>query len=87
MILREGTVVRGLTTAASVWAVSSIGVVVGAGEYVIGVSLTALILLILEMHYLPLLSRLGANSTRARAEQAILLEEEAPLQQSREDRA
>src|SRR3972149_2575423 len=47
MILREGTNIRGLTTAASVWAVASIGVVVGAGEYVIGVFIAGLIFLIL----------------------------------------
>lgn len=59
MIMREGTNVRGLTTAAGIWAVSSVGVVVGAGEYVLGVLLTGIILLILMWERLPLLSRIG----------------------------
>ena len=59
MIMREGTNVRGLTTAAGIWAVASVGVVVGAGEYVLGVLLTGLILLILMWERLPFLSRIG----------------------------
>jgi putative Mg2+ transporter-C (MgtC) family protein len=53
MIMREGTNVRGLTTAASIWAVASIGVVVGAGEYLIGTFLAALIFLILTWERRP----------------------------------
>ncbi len=59
MIMREGANVRGLTTAASIWAVASIGVVVGAGEYIIGVFLALLIFLILTWERLPYLSRVG----------------------------
>jgi putative Mg2+ transporter-C (MgtC) family protein len=59
MIMREGTNVRGLTTAASIWAVASIGVVVGAGEYIIGVFLAGLIFIILTWERLPYLSRVG----------------------------
>lgn len=59
MIMREGTNVRGLTTAAGIWAVSAVGVVVGAGEYILGVILAALILLILSWERLPFLSRVG----------------------------
>ncbi len=59
MIIREGTNVRGLTTAAGIWAVASVGVVVGAGEYVLGVLLTGFILLILMWERLPFLSRIG----------------------------
>jgi putative Mg2+ transporter-C (MgtC) family protein len=44
-ILRQGLNVRGLTTAASIWATASIGVAVGAGMYVISVGATMLILL------------------------------------------
>lgn len=60
VIMHSGTgEVRGLTTAASIWAVSAVGVVVGAGEYLMGVSVAALILLILIWERLPYLSRLG----------------------------
>lgn len=43
IILRRDTV-RGLTTAASVWAVAAIGLAVGGGMYLAGVSATALTL-------------------------------------------
>ena len=50
VIVKEGFTVRGLTTAASIWVVSAIGVVLGSGTYVAGieasvVTLTALALL------------------------------------------
>jgi len=60
MIVKEASNVRGLTTAAGIWAVSSIGVVVGAGEYLIGIGLTALIMLILTWERIPYLSHIGA---------------------------
>jgi putative Mg2+ transporter-C (MgtC) family protein len=35
-ILKDGVVIRGLTTAASLWATSALGMAAGAGEFVIG---------------------------------------------------
>lgn len=46
-ILLRGDVVRGLTTAASVWTVAGIGLAVGGGLYVAAVATTVLILIIL----------------------------------------
>jgi putative Mg2+ transporter-C (MgtC) family protein len=46
-ILLRGEIVRGLTTAASLWAVAAIGLAVGGGLYVESVAATALILIIL----------------------------------------
>ena len=43
-ILKDGIVIRGLTTAASLWATSAVGMAAGAGEYVIGAVGTAVIL-------------------------------------------
>jgi putative Mg2+ transporter-C (MgtC) family protein len=43
-ILKDGIVVRGLTTAASLWATSAVGMAAGAGEYAIGVVAAAVIL-------------------------------------------
>lgn len=43
-ILKDGIVIRGLTTAASLWATSAVGMAAGAGEYVIAVVATATIL-------------------------------------------
>jgi putative Mg2+ transporter-C (MgtC) family protein len=36
-IVRHGLTVKGLTTAASIWATASVGVAVGAGQYVLGI--------------------------------------------------
>jgi putative Mg2+ transporter-C (MgtC) family protein len=48
MILkREGVRIEGLTTAAGIWAVGSIGLAVGAGMYLLGVVTAALVGLIL----------------------------------------
>lgn len=63
MILKEGRDVIGLTTAASIWAVAAVGVVVGAGEYLMGASLAIVILFVLEMDRLPIVSHLDAGNT------------------------
>jgi putative Mg2+ transporter-C (MgtC) family protein len=42
-IVRHGLTVKGLTTAASIWATASVGVAVGAGSYVLGIGGTVLI--------------------------------------------
>jgi putative Mg2+ transporter-C (MgtC) family protein len=43
-ILKDGVVIRGLTTAASLWATSAVGMAAGAGEYIIAVVATATVL-------------------------------------------
>jgi len=43
-ILKDGIVIRGLTTAASLWAVAAVGMAAGAAEYVIAVVATVVIL-------------------------------------------
>lgn len=47
-ILLRGEVVRGLTTAASLWSVAAIGLAVGGGLYVASISATIIILIILD---------------------------------------
>ena len=44
-IIKSGANVKGLTTAASVWVVASIGVAVGVGMYALAVAVTLLVLL------------------------------------------
>jgi putative Mg2+ transporter-C (MgtC) family protein len=46
-ILREGNLVTGLTTAATIWLAASVGMAVGAGEYLLSaiVTLTAMVVL------------------------------------------
>ncbi|HLZ21715.1 MAG TPA: MgtC/SapB family protein [Ktedonobacterales bacterium] len=56
--------VKGLTTAAAVWTVTSIGIVIGAGHYIAGIALTLVILLLLWWPYVPLLARLQPRTTR-----------------------
>lgn len=46
-ILLRGEIVRGLTTAASLWSVAAIGLAVGGGLYVASLSATVIILIIL----------------------------------------
>ncbi len=43
-ILKDGVVVRGLTTAASLWATAAVGLATGAGEYVLALVAAAVIL-------------------------------------------
>lgn len=47
-IILQKRIVRGLTTAAGIWATSGIGLAVGAGMYAVGISATLLVLLGLE---------------------------------------
>ena len=46
-ILRSGTSISGLTTAATIWATAAIGMAVGSGMYIASVASTALMLVIL----------------------------------------
>jgi len=68
VIMRQGTgEVRGLTTAASIWAVASVGVIVGVGDYLMGIVVGALVLLILEWDHIPVLNHLGYHGTNGAA--------------------
>jgi putative Mg2+ transporter-C (MgtC) family protein len=48
IIFREGGTVRGITTAATVWAVAAIGVMIGLELYMVALVATVLVFLILE---------------------------------------
>lgn len=47
-IIRQGSIVRGLTTAASIWAVAGVGISVGAGFYLGSIVGTVIIYLVLS---------------------------------------
>lgn len=47
MILKEGGTVRGLTTAAGIWAVAAVGMAVATDRYILAVLSTLLIMLVL----------------------------------------
>ena len=62
LLLRaEGGVVHGLTTSTAIWAVAAVAVLAGAGDAVLAIAVAALIVLILELRYIPLLDRLDAR--------------------------
>ena len=46
-ILRSGVTISGLTTAATIWATAALGMAVGSGLYIVSVSGTVLVLVIL----------------------------------------
>jgi len=62
-ILARGEVIRGLTTAASVWSVAAIGLAVGGGLYTEAVAATVIILIILA-GLKPLERRFSAGKQR-----------------------
>lgn len=66
LIFRGERGLIGLTTAASAWAVAAAGVLVGAGEELLGVFATFLMLLILELNYLPFIRAFDARRRRER---------------------
>lgn len=53
MIMKEGTRVEGLTTAATIWATAATGLALSLGMYVLGVLTGVLILFILALQDLP----------------------------------
>jgi putative Mg2+ transporter-C (MgtC) family protein len=47
IIRREGGIVEGLTTAATIWAVAAIGLAAGIGLYIISAATTAVVTIVL----------------------------------------
>jgi putative Mg2+ transporter-C (MgtC) family protein len=79
LILRgEMGVVRGLTTAAALWAAAAVAILVGAGDILIGLGGAALVFMILEMQYVPFLRGLAAETRRQRREQGGSAGPDAP---------
>jgi len=58
--------VKGLTTAAGIFTTAAIGIVVGSGHSVIGMVTTAIVVLTLELRYIPGLGLLDARHYEAR---------------------
>ena len=53
--------VRGLTTAAAIWAMAAVGVMAGSARFVLGTGTALLFVLVLEVRSLPLLKHLDAR--------------------------
>jgi len=64
-ILRQGELVRGLTTAASIWVVASLGMAIGFGFYAIAI-FTGLIVLITLVAIKPVEERFFKNRRNRR---------------------
>ena len=70
LILRgELGMVRGLTTAAALWGGAAAAILIGAGDILVGVGAAVLVLVILEMQYVPMLHVLAAETRRQRKAQ------------------
>jgi putative Mg2+ transporter-C (MgtC) family protein len=62
LVLRgDGGMIKGVTSAAAVFAATGIGVVAGTGHPLLAVFVTVLALVALELRYIPLLDRLDAR--------------------------
>lgn len=61
-IWAEKDKVKGITTAASLWATAAIGLTIGVGDYPVAVAVTLLVFLILSSRYI--LKRLGFEQWR-----------------------
>ncbi len=69
-IMKEGPTIKGLTTAASLWVVASVGLATGAGALVGAVATTVLVVVALEV--LPRIDRLYTGASPAVANLLIL---------------
>lgn len=63
---RSGGAVRGLTTAAAIFATAAIGITVGAGHLLLGTFVAGLVLLTVEVRYVWFLAWLDARRYRGR---------------------
>jgi putative Mg2+ transporter-C (MgtC) family protein len=62
LVFREGTRnIRGITSAATMLAVTGVGVVSGTGHWLLAICVSALILIDLELRNIPVLNRLDAR--------------------------
>lgn len=68
VVLRQGGDVRGLTTAASLFAIAGIGIVIGYGHPLAGILIAAVLLILLELQHIPFLRVIDANGYAERFE-------------------
>lgn len=71
IIFREGTTVRGITTASTVWAVAAIGMAIGVELYLLALVATPLVFIILEMR--PLSEYISGRRSRPPIPRALRL--------------
>ena len=49
MILKEGATIRGLTTAAGIWAMAAVGVAIGTGQYFVAILTAAMVFVVFAL--------------------------------------
>ncbi len=83
VIINRTDSVRGLTTAASLFAVASIGIVIGYGHLLLGALIAAVLLLVLEIQHIPFLKAFDAYlwAPRFANDRMFAPDEPAPGQQ------
>ena len=68
VIMRDGTgEVRGLTTAAALWAMTAVAITIGVGFTILGILLTLLVYIVLSWDKWPIIAQLHRLWTQARA--------------------
>src|ERR671912_384377 len=82
-IIFRREILRGLTTAASIWAVAAVGLAVGGGMYIAAISATLLALALLVLAK-PLKGRMFPNRKEARRLR-LIIERGTPLAELREE--
>lgn len=70
MIFREGNMVTGLTSAATLWATASVGLAISFGFYVIGILSAIIIFLLLYLPKLHWWKRISAKVSKAKRDLA-----------------
>ncbi len=74
VIFKNGNVVRGITTAAGIWAVAAIGMAFGAGMYVIGIFTTLFMILVqVFLHKFPV----GNDAHNSNEIKIVMIDNEA----------
>ncbi len=64
MIMRESGAVRGLTSAAAIWATAAVGILAGVGELLTAAVVTAMMVIILEVDRIPGLRRIAGEQMK-----------------------
>lgn len=65
-IMRQGSIVIGLTSAASIWSIAAVGVAVGIGDRAAVLAAVSALLILLVLHYLPIFENASVYDKRER---------------------
>jgi len=78
-IMRQGSVVRGLTTAASIWTVAAIGIAVAIGGAMLPVAVAATVLVGVTLFFVPTIERRALGRANERWLTVVVKEENEPV--------